>query len=387
MPLDNHNMEKTMANRVSFAGFLALSLVSAASLAQETQVVKIGFSSPLSGPQASAGKDNQGGFQMAIERLNSQGITVGGKKLKFEPMIEDDQADPRTGVTVAQKLVDAGVKAIVGPYNSGVTIPASKVYNDAGIVMATVSSNPKVTEQGFAYIYRVAASDIQLGGKMALYAAKELKLKRIAIVDDRTAYGQGLGNEFEKVAKANGVQIVGREFTNDKASDFMAILTSIKAKKPDAIFYGGYAPQGGPLTRQMKQIGLNAMVLGGDGICSAEMGRLGGDAVGQQVYCTQGGAILDKMEAGAKFAAEYKQKFNRPPEVYAASFYDGMMVIAQAMKAANSVEPKQYAPALAKIKYKGVAASYEFDDKHDLKQSPVTVFQFKGGEPVALTSY
>jgi ABC-type branched-subunit amino acid transport system substrate-binding protein len=376
-----------MANRIGITSILALSILPAASFAQEAQVVKIGFSSPLSGPQAAAGKDNQGGFQMAIDRLNSQGITVAGKKIKFDPLMEDDQADPRAGVTVAQKLVDAGVKAIVGPYNSGVTIPASRIYNDAAIVMATVASNPKVTEQGFPYVFRVAASDSQLGGKMGLYAAKELKVKRVVIVDDRTAYGQGLGNEFEKVAKANGIQIIGREFTNDKASDFMAILTSIKAKKPDAVFYGGYAPQGGPMARQMKQIGLNTLLLGGDGICSSEMGRLGGDAVGQQVYCTQGGTMLEKAEAGKTFAAEYKQKYKRPPEVYAASFYDGMMLIAEAMKAANSVEPKQYAPALAKIKYKGVAATYDFDDKHDLKQSPVTVFQFKGGEPVAITSY
>lgn len=365
----------------------AICVIPAVSAAQEAQVVKIGFSSPLSGPQASAGKDNQGGLQMAIDRLNSQGMVIGGKKVRFEAMMEDDQADPRTGVSVAQKLTDAGVKAIVGPYNSGVTIPASRVYNEASIVMATVASNPKITEQGFPYVFRVAASDTQLGGKMGLYAAKELKVKRVAIVDDRTAYGQGLGNEFEKVAKANGIQIIGREYTNDKASDFMAILTSLKSKKPDAIFYGGYAPQGGPMARQMKQIGLNVLLLGGDGICSPEMGRLGGEAIGPHIYCTQGGTVLDKEEGGKAFAAEYSKRFNRPPEVYAASFYDGMMVIAQAMKAANSIEPKQYAPALAKISYKGVAATYEFDDKHDLKQSPVTVFQFKGGEPVAITSY
>jgi len=376
-----------MAHRICITGVVALAIAPAFSLAQDTQTVKIGFSAPLSGPQAAAGKDNQGGFQMAIDRLNSQALTIGGKKIKFEPVMDDDQADPRSGVAVAQKLVDTGVKAIVGPYNSGVTLPASKVYNDAGIVMATVASNPKITEQGFPYVFRVAASDSQLGGKMGLYAAKELKVKRVAIVDDRTAYSQGLANEFEKVAKANGIEIVGREYTTDKASDFLAILTSIKSKKPDAIFYGGYAPQGGPMARQMKQIGLNALLMGGDGICSPEMGRLGGDAVGAQVYCTQGGALLDKVEAGKTFAVEYKQKYNRPPEVYAASFYDGMMLIAQAMKAANSVEPKQYAPELAKIRYKGVAAAYEFDSKHDLKQSPVTVFQFKGGEPVALTSY
>ena len=364
-----------------------LLLASAISYAQDIQIVKIGSSSPLSGPQASAGKDNQGGLQMAIERLNSQGIVIGGKKVKFELFMEDDQADPRSGVSVAQKLVDIGVKGVVGPYNSGVTIPASKVYNDAGIVMATVASNPKVTEQGFTNVFRVAASDNQLGGKIALYAARELKVKRVVIVDDRTAYGQGLANAFEKMAKANGIQILGKEFTNDKASDFTAILTSIKAKKPDAIFYGGYAPQAAPMSRQMKQLGLNLLMLGGDGICSPEMGRLGGDAVGEHVYCTQGGAMLDKLAEGKTFAADYKKQFKRPSEVYAVSFYDGMMLIAQAMKAANSVEPSVYGPALAKIKYKGVAGAYEFDDKHDLKQSPVTVFQFKGGEPVALTSY
>jgi branched-chain amino acid transport system substrate-binding protein len=364
-----------------------LAALPALAMAQETQVVQIGFSSPLTGPQANAGVDNQGGLQMAIDKLNSQGMVIGGKKIKFEAVMEDDQADPRSGVGVAQKLVDMHVKAIVGPYNSGVTIPASRVYNEGGIVMATVASNPKITLQGFANVFRVAASDSQLGGKMALYAAKELKIKKVSIIDDRTAYGQGVAEEFSKVAKANGITVVGNDFTNDKATDFTAILTSIKAKKPDAIFYGGYSPQGGPMTRQMKQLGVNALLLGGDGICSPEMGKLGGDAIGEQVYCTQGGAMLDKLASGKAFAAEYQKRFNRPAETYAASFYDGMMVVAQAMKAANSVEPKQYSAALAKIKYKGVTGEYEFDANHDLKQSPVTVFRFKGGVPVALTSY
>jgi len=365
----------------------SIAVIPAIAFAQEVQTVKIGFSSPLTGPQASAGKDNQGGLQLAVERLNTQGLVIGGKKIKFEIIAEDDQADPRSGVGAAQKLVDQGVKAIVGPYNSGVTIPASRVYNEAGIVTATVASNPKITQQGFTYLYRVAASDSQLGGKMALYAAKELKIKSVSVIDDRTAYGQGLADEFSKVAKANGINVVSKDFTNDKATDFTAILTSIKGKKPDAVFIGGYAPQGGPIKRQMKQLGINAVLLGGDGICSPEMGRLGGDAIGDSVYCTQGGTMLEKAKEGKVFADDYQKKFNRPPEVYAVSFYDGMMLIAQAMKAANSVEPKQYSPALAKIKYKGVAGQYEFDAVHDMKQSPVTVFRFKDGLPVPLTSY
>ncbi len=365
-----------------------LAALPALAMAQETQVVKIGFSSPLTGPQASAGNDNKGGLEMAIDKLNAQGLVIGGKKIKFEAVMEDDQGDPKSGVGVAQKLSDMHVKAIVGPYNSGVTIPASRVYNDAGIVMGTVASNPKITQQGFANVFRVAASDSQLGGKMALYAAKELKLKTVAVIDDRTAYGQGLAEEFSKVAKANGIKIVSNDYTNDKATDFTAILTSIKSKKPDAIFYGGYSPQGGPMTRQMKQLGLsNMLLLGGDGICAPEMGRLGGDAITDQVYCTQGGAMLDKLSEGKVFSAEYQKRFNRPAETYAASFYDGMMVIAAAMKAANSVEPKVYISALSKIQYKGVAGEYSFDAKHDLKESPVTVFRFKGGLPVALTSY
>ncbi|AMP06680.1 receptor ligand binding region family protein [Collimonas pratensis] len=359
----------------------------ALAMAQETQEVKIGFSSPLTGPQASAGRDNQGGLAMAIDKLNSQGMVIGGKKIKFVAQMEDDQADPRAGVAVAQKLVDMGVKAVVGPYNSGVTIPASRVYNDAGIVMGTVASNPKVTLQGFHSVFRVAASDSQLGGKMALYAAKELKVKTVSIIDDRTAYGQGLAEEFSKVAKANGIKVLGNDFTNDKATDFTAILTSIKAKKPDAIFFGGYSPQGGPMMRQMKQLGVNTKFLGGDGICAPEMGRLGGDAITDQVYCTQGGALLDKLASGKTFAADYQKRYSRPAETYAASFYDGMMVIAQAMKDANSVDPKQYAAALEKIHYKGVAGVYEFDANHDLKQSPVTVYRFKAGAPEALTSY
>ncbi len=351
------------------------------------QVVKIGFSSPLTGGQASAGKDNLRGVQMAVEELNKKGLVIGGNKIKFEIMAEDDQADPKSGVQVAQKLVDAGVKGVMGPYNSGVAIPASRVYNDAGIVMATVGSNPKITLQGFPYVFRIGANDSQLGGKMALYAAREMKLKKVAVIDDRTSYGQGVAEEYMKAAKANGTDIIAREYTNDKASDFNAILTSIKAKHPDGIFYGGYFTQAAAMARQMHQLDINVYLLGGDAICDAEMGKLGGSAVGAHVYCTQGGSILAAQTAGKAFSANYLKQYNTKPMTYAVSFYDGMMAIADAMTKANSVEPKQYMPALAAIKYKGVTGVYEFDSNHDLKSSPVTIYQFKNGEPSPLTSY
>jgi ABC-type branched-subunit amino acid transport system substrate-binding protein len=354
---------------------------------QEIQTVKIGISGPLSGPQAASGIDNFGGAQMAAEKLNAQGVVVAGKKLRFELVSEDDQADPRQGVAVAQKLVDMGVKGILGPNNSGVALPASKIYNDAGVVVATVASNPKVTLQKYPAVFRIAASDSQLGGKLASYAAKKLNVKTVYLIDDRTAYGQGLTDEFEKIAKASGIKILGREFTTDKATEFLAILTTIKAQKPDAIFFGGYAPQGGPMVRQMKQLGIKSKFLGGDGICMPEMGRLSGDAAGTHIYCTQGGAMLDRLADGKAFASDYSKKFSRPPEVYAASFYDGLHLIAGAMKTANSIEPKIYSKALEKVNYKGIAGVYTFDENHDLKESPVIVFQFKGQEPVALESF
>lgn len=367
-------------------GGLALLGMVGAACAQET-IVKIGHSGPLSGSQSFSGKDNENGVRLAIEELNAKPITIGGKKLKFELLSEDDQADPKGGVNVAQKLIDSGVKYVVGPYNSGVTIPASRVYNDAGVVVATVASNPKITEQGYKNLFRVNASDTQLGSKMALYAAKELKVKTVAVIDDRTAYGQGVAEEFKKQAKLSGLNLVGHEFTNDKASDFTAILTNLKAKKVEAIFFGGYAPQGGPMARQMKQLGVNAKLLGGDTICVAEMGKLGGDAVGENVLCAQGGAILDKAAAGPAFKEKYKKRFNQDPDVYAASFYDGMMMYADAMKKSNSIEPAKVSAEIVKGAFKGVAGTYAFDDKGNMKQSPVTVFTFKGGQPAALTSY
>ena len=284
------------------AGAVALiGLASATSAGAQEMVVKIGHSGPLSGPQAFSGKDNESGARLAVEELNAKPMTIGGKKIKFELQSEDDQGDPKAGVAAAQKLVDQGVKYVVGPYNSGVAIPAARAYNDAGALIAPVATNPKLTQQGFKGIFRVNASDTQLGSKMALYAANEMKLKTVAVIDDRTAFGQGVAEEFKKQAKASGVTVAGHEFTTDKAFDFTSILTKLKTKNVQAIFFGGYAPQAAPLARQMKQLGINAKLLGSETICTAEMGKLGGDAVGDNVLSIQGITVLEKASAGAAF--------------------------------------------------------------------------------------
>lgn len=351
------------------------------------QAIKIGLTSPLSGEQAPIGKDNENGARMAIDQLNQQGLVIGGEKIKFELLSEDDKADPKAGMLVAQKLIDAGVKAVVGPYNSGVAMPASRAYNDAQVVLAVIASNPKITMQGYPYVFRVTPTDNALGGIMGLYAGKEIALKRVAVVDDRSAYGVGIAEEFIKKAKANGIEIISRDYTNDKATDFNAILTSMKAKKPDGVFYGGMYGQGAGMKRQMKQLGLNVYLMGGDGICNSEMGKLGGDAVDEKVLCTVGGIILEQNAGGKDFSAHYQKRFGIKPLMYSVSFYDGVMVIAEAMKKANSVEPKKFAPMMASINYKGIAGTYEFDANRDLKNSPITVYHFKNGEPAPVKTY
>lgn len=365
----------------------ALALTLAGHASAQEQVVKIGQTGPLSGPNAFAGKDNENGVRLAIEELNARKLQVAGKTLKFELQSEDDQCDPKSGVSVAQKLVDGGVKFVMGPYCSGVAIPASRVYDEGGALVSTVGTNPKVTEGGYKNLFRIIAGDNQIGSSMAIYAAKVMKAKTAAVVDDRTAFGQGVAAEFIKEAKAQGLTIVGQEYTTDKATDFSSILTNIKAKKPDVMFYGGYAPQAAPMARQMKQLAVSTKMLGGDTLCSPEMGKLGGDAVNEVVYCAQGGSMLDKTTDGPAFKAKYKKRFNVDADAYAASFYDQMTLIGQSMAKAGSVEPDKVAAELRKGSYKGIAGTYAYDDKGNMKQAPITVYTFKNAQASPLASY
>ncbi|RQS76836.1 branched-chain amino acid ABC transporter substrate-binding protein [Burkholderia sp. Bp8963] len=356
--------------------------VGALTSAHAQEVVMIGHSAPLTGPQAANGKDNENGARLAIDELNKQNIKVAGKTVTFKLVSQDDQADPKVGVQVAQSLVDKGVVAVLGPYNSGVAIPASNVYNNAGVPMLPVASNPALTKQGFKNIFRIGASDEQLGGTMAVFAAKTLKAKTAAIIDDRTAYGQGVAEQFLNVAKANGIQIVDHEFTSSSATDFLSILTTIKAKNPDVIFFGGYAAQGAPMAKQMKQRGLRAKLLGGDGICSADMGKVAGEAA-SIVYCAQGGVALEKTAAGREFLKKYHDAYHTDTQVYAVNYYDGAKLLADAMvKAGTTTDKAKLIAQLAKSDYKGIAGTYSFDASGDLKGAPTAVYVIRNGLPV-----
>lgn len=376
---------KTPIRMIPLVALTAMTFAGHASAQQ--QVVKIGHSGPLSGANAFAGKDNENGVRLAVEELNARKIAVAGKTLKFELVSEDDQCDAKTGVSVAQKFADDGVKFVMGPYCSGVAIPASRVYNEGGVLLSTVGTNPKVTQGGYKNLFRIIASDNQIGGAMAVYAATVLKVRKVGVIDDRTAFGQGLAEEFTKEAKARGLTVVAQEFTFDKAVDFTAILTNMKAKAPEAIFFGGYAPQAAPMARQMKQLTVPGKLLGGDTVCSPVTGKLGGDAVNDLVFCAQGGSILEKAESGPAFKAKFKKRFNVDADAYAASYYDQVMFIGQSMQKTNSIDPEKVGAEIHKTTYKGVAATYSYDDKGNMKQAPITVFTFKDAVPVPLASY
>jgi len=347
-------------------------------------VVKIGHVAPVSGAIAHLGKDNEYGARMAIEELNAAGVVIDGHKVRLELMAEDDGADPKQGTAVAQKLVDAKVAGVIGHLNSGTTIPASKIYFDAGIPQISPSAtNPKYTRQGYKTAFRVVADDVHLGSTLGKYAVDTLKARNVAVIDDRTAYGQGVAEEFSKAAEAAGAKIVAKEFTNDKATDFNAILTSIKGKKPDVVFFGGMDAVGGPMLKQMKSLGITAKFMGGDGVCTSQLPALAGDAIGDDVvYCAEAGGVEGEAKVAMdKFRADFKAKFNADVQLYAPYVYDATKVLVAAMVKANSSDPAKYLPVLAATTdYKGVTGPITFDEKGDIKNGALTLYTYKGGQ-------
>ncbi|MES2976414.1 MAG: branched-chain amino acid ABC transporter substrate-binding protein [Pseudomonadota bacterium] len=366
---------------------VAAAIAAVAGMASAQDVVKIGHVAPVSGAQAHYGKDNENGVRMAIEDLNKAGVTIGGKKVKLEIQAEDDAADPKQGTAAAQKLCDAKVAGVVGHLNSGTTIPASKVYNDCGIPHVTgAATNPNLTKPGYKTTYRIIANDNALGAGLALYASDKLKLKTVAIIDDRTAYGQGVAEVFKKVAVSKGMKVVDEQFTTDKATDFMAILTAIKAKNPDAIFYGGMDPQAGPMLRQMEQLGLGKVkYFGGDGICTSEIAKLAAGAKTlENVVCAEGGASLAKMPGGTAWKKRYDEKYPNQFQVYSPYTYDATFVLVEAMKKAKSADPKVYTPELIKTNFKGVTTTIQFEPNGELKNPAITLYVYKDGKKSAL---
>ncbi|MCC2970991.1 branched-chain amino acid ABC transporter substrate-binding protein [Massilia sp. IC2-476] len=364
-------------------GLIAFACTLAAAGAQAQQVVKIGHVGPVSGPNAHLGKDNENAARMAIDELNARGFTLNGQKVKLQLLAEDDGSDPKQGTAVAQKLVDARVNGIVGHLNSGTTVPASKIYHDAGLVqISPATTATQYTKQKFPGAFRVVANDAKLGGTLGRYAVETLKAKNIAIIDDRTTYGQGVAQEFAKGVKGPGVRVVAKEFTTATATDYTAILTKIRGAKPDLVFFGGMDSVAGPMLKQMKTLGITAKFMGGDGICTEALGRLAGDAVGEnKVVCAEAGGVKGAQEGVmADFRTRFKQKTGAEVQLYAPYVYDSVMVMAAAMQNAKSADPARYLPELKRIKYEGVTGTIQFDPSGDIQNGALTLFTYKGGK-------
>ncbi len=362
--------------------------LAAAGLASAQEVVRIGHAAAVTGPVAYFGKDTENGARMAIEALNAKGVSIGGKKVRFELVAEDDAGEPKQATAVAQKLVDAKINGMVGHETSGTTIPASKIYHAAGIPQISPSStSPMYTRQGFNTTFRVVANDVQLGQALGRYATGSMKARRVAVVDDRTAYGQGLVTEFARSLQSQGGTVVAKEFTHDKATDFSAIITRIRATKPDLVFFGGMSATAGPMLRQMKQLGMNVRMMGGDGLCSDEIHKLsGGTMADGQVVCAEAGGVQGEARAAMdKFRADYKKRFGIDVQINAPYAYDAVMTMAEAMVKAGSSQPAKYLPVLSKIQHRGVTGPIAFDARGDIKDGTITLYSFKGGKRSLLT--
>jgi branched-chain amino acid transport system substrate-binding protein len=346
--------------------------------------VTIAHAGPLTGSIAHLGKDDENGVALAVAQANDKKIVIGGKPVTFKMMSEDDQADPKVGTTVAQKLVDAKVAAVIGHLNSGVTIPASDIYAKAGIpVISGSATNPTLTERGLKNVFRTVGRDDQQGPAIAAYIAGELKGKKVAIIDDKTAYGEGIANEVEKTLKASKVNIVARERTTDKETDFKAILTKIKAKNPDVVFHGGMDATGGPMLKQARELGIKSVFAFGDGACTNEMSKLAGPA-SEGMACSQAG--LPAEAASKEFKDSFTAKYGEIKQ-YAPYFYDGTMAMIEAMKKADSTDPAKFVPVVNQVSFTGATGKVEFDAKGDRKDAEMTIFRMgKDGKivPVAI---
>ena len=380
-------MTKSFALTPSTCFAAVLMLAATIAQAQDVKIVKIAHAGPLSGGIAHIGQDTDNGVRLALDEINAENLVIGGKKIKFELMSEDDAGDPRQATAIAQKLCDAKVAGVIGHLQSGTSIPASTVYNKCGIPNITASAtNPDLTKPNYKTTFRLIANDNALGAALAIYAHDALKVKKVAVIDDRTAYGQGLADVFKITAKHKGMELVGEEFTTDKATDFMAILTAIKSKKPDAIFFGGLDAQAGPMLRQMAQLGLtNVKFFGGDALCTEKLPELASKAATvKNVTCATGGASIQKMQGGAEWKKRYDAKFPGQFQIYSPYAYDATFVLVDAMKRANSTDPAVFLPFIGKTKYKGVTANIDFTANGELTKPAVTLYTYKDNVRTAL---
>lgn len=369
------------ATRLSIVMWVAFSFHPLTQAAQET-VVKVGVVTSLTGNATHLGKDEENGVRMAVDDINREGIVVGSQRIRLELVSEDDAGDPRTATTVAQRLVDEGVVAVVGHMNSGTSIPAAQIYAQSGVAQISPSAtNPKYTHQGFRTTFRVVATDESQGPALAHYAAQALHLKSVAIIDDSSAYGAGLADQFEKATRPLGIRVLSRDAVGGNTVDFRAVLTRIKAERPDSLMFGGMDATGALLARQAASLSLGVLILAGDGVCGDDFPQLAGPAA-VHVICSLAGAEVSHSPRGRDFENHYQERFHQPVLGYAPFAYDAMHVIALAIARAGSTDRQAILDAIVKTDYSGVTGRIKFDGNGDISDPVVSVYGYDGGTKV-----
>ncbi len=350
--------------------------------AQSKGTIKIATQSPLSGGQAALGEGIKLGTQLAIEKFKANLEKAG---FKVELVAFDDQAKPDVGVANAKNVIaDKDIMAVIGHLNSGVAIPSSEVYKEVNVAMISpANTNPTVTDRGYKNVFRVCGRDDVQGVVGAEFAHGTMKAKSVYIIHDKTAYGQGVAEFFKADAEKKGMKVLGFEGTEEK-SNFDPIITPLKAKNPDLIYFGGIYEQAAPFFKQAREKGVKAKFLGPDGMDSSDLTKIGGKAVVGMHYTSVAGPVTVYPQA-KQFADEYKKKFGKNPEPFAAQAYDATAIAIKALEAATKggKAPTRDAvtAAVRDVRHTGITGAVEFDAKGDPKKALYFVLQVADADP------
>jgi branched-chain amino acid transport system substrate-binding protein len=373
-----------MRSALALAAVLALVAGPAATGldAQGKGTIKIATQSPLSGGQAALGEGIKLGTQLAVEKLKGP-LEKQGFKVELVPF--DDQAKPDVGVANAKNIIaDKDILVVIGHLNSGVAIPSSEVYKEQNLAMISpANTNPTITDRGYPNVNRVCGRDDVQGVVGSEFAHGTLKAKSVYILHDKTTYGQGVAEFFKADAEKKGIKVVGFEGTEEK-SNFDPIITPLKAKNPDLIYFGGIYEQAGPFFKQAREKGVKSKFLGPDGLDSSDLTKIAGKAVVGMNYTSVAGPVSVYPQA-KQFAEEYKKKFGKNPEPFAAQAYDATAIALKAIEAAakgGKVPSREdVSTAIRKVKHTGLTGAIEFDDKGDPKKALYFVLQVANDNP------
>ncbi len=364
---------------------LAAFLVAGCSPKPAGEAIKIGFAAPLTGDQADLGLSTFKGAQLAVDQANAKGLAPVGHR--FELLALDDQHNPAQAVNVAKRFVsDRDVIAVLGHFNSSCTKPASAVYHEAGMVQITATStNPEISRQGFETFFRVASTDDVQGPKGAQYAANALAVKTLFVIDDKTTYGKGIADEFEKEARKLGLQVLGHEGITQGEKDFTPLLTKLKPLAPELIYFGGIYPEGALLVRQMRALGIAALFMGGDGLASSVFVELASPEIAEGSYATMVGGDMKKVPSAAAFVAAYEERFGELGQ-WSAYGYDATNILIEAIRKAGAKDRAATLRAMREIpSFPGVTGETVFDEKGDNQNQFIGVFKVEGGKLVYLS--